>query len=297
VPTTPTILQFKIEGLSFDQTDINSIKDAFEVELVDAQGNSLVHTIGSDKTAFFNITEGLTANLAPGVTYDANTGIIRVNLVGVQPNATGNLVLRLVNNDQDTATQIRITDITLENAPAGTTAPVATPAISALQSVANPPNLTNLVDVSGSMEVQYQRTTLNEDTNLVYADFNLKNIGSYGVNTNLLVAIKNISDPTVQLRDTNGVTLEGLPYYDFTDLLINGKLDFNQVTNSRSLVFLNPNQVQFTYDVVVLAVVNRNPIIQTQPELEIIGGQAYQYNVNAIDPDLDNLNEKQKTVF
>ena len=289
VPTTPTILQFKIEGLSFDQTDINSIKDAFEVELVDAQGNSLVHTIGSDKTAFFNITEGLTANLAPGVTYDANTGIIRVNLVGVQPNATGNLVLRLVNNDQDTATQIRITDITLENAPAGTTAPVATPAISALQSVANPPNLTNLVDVSGSMEVQYQRTTLNEDTNLVYADFNLKNIGSYGVNTNLLVAIKNISDPTVQLRDTNGVTLEGLPYYDFTDLLINGKLDFNQVTNSRSLVFLNPNQVQFTYDVVVLAVVNRNPIIQTQPELEIIGGQAYQYDISSIDPDLDNL--------
>ncbi|MFM7372706.1 MAG: hypothetical protein ACKO2Z_33980, partial [Sphaerospermopsis kisseleviana] len=78
VPTTPTVLQFKIEGLSFDQTDTNSIKDAFEVELVDAQGNSLVHTIGSDKTAFFNITEGLTASLAPGVTYDANTGIIRV---------------------------------------------------------------------------------------------------------------------------------------------------------------------------------------------------------------------------
>ncbi|MFM7372638.1 MAG: hypothetical protein ACKO2Z_33620, partial [Sphaerospermopsis kisseleviana] len=103
MPTNPTILQFKIEGLSFDQTDTNSIKDAFEVELVDAQGNSLVHTIGSGKTAFFNITEGLTASLAPGVTYDANTGIIRVNLVGVQPNTTGNLVLRLVNNDQDTA--------------------------------------------------------------------------------------------------------------------------------------------------------------------------------------------------
>ena len=289
IPTTPTILQFKIKGLNFDQTDINSIKDAFEVELVDAQSNSLVHTIGSDKTAFFNITEGLTASLAPGVTYDANTGIIRVNLVGIQPNTTGNLVLRLVNNDQDTATQVRITDITLENAPAGTVAPVATPAISALQSVANPPNLTNLADVTGSMEVQYQRTTLNEDTNLVYADFNLKNIGSYGVNTNLLVAIKNISDPTVQVRDTDGVTLEGLPYYDFTDLLINGKLDFNQVTNSRSLVFLNPNQVQFTYDVVILAVVNRNPIIQTQPDLEIIGGQAYQYDVNAIDADLDNL--------
>ncbi|WP_137668809.1 Calx-beta domain-containing protein, partial [Sphaerospermopsis reniformis] len=289
VPTNPTILQFKIEGLNFDQTDTNSIKDAFEVELVDAQGNSLVHTIGSGKTAFFNITEGLTANLAPGVTYDANTGIIRVNLVGVQPNTTGNLVLRLVNNDQDTATQVRITDITLENAPAGTVAPVATLAISALRSAANPPNLTNLADVTDSMEVQYQRTTLNEDTNLVYADFNLKNIGSYGINTNLLVAIKNISDPTVQVRDTDGVSLEGLPYYDFTDLLINGKLDFNQVTNSRSLVFLNPNQVQFTYDVVVLAVVNRNPIIQTQPDLEIIGGQAYQYDVNATDPDLDNL--------
>ena len=289
VPTNPTFLRFKIEGLSFDQTDTNSIKDAFEVELVDAQGNSLVHTIGSDKTAFLNITEGLTASLAPGVTYDANTGIIRVNLVGVQPNTTANLVLRLVNNDQDTATQVRITEITLENTPPGTVAPIATPEISALQSIAQTPNLTNLADVTGSIEVQYQRTTLNEDTNLVYADFSLRNIGSYGVNTNLLVAIKNISDQTVQVRDTDGVTLEGLPYYDFTDLLVNSKLDFNQVTNSRSLVFLNPNQVQFTYDVVVLAVVNRNPIIQTQPELEIIGGQSYQYDLNAIDADLDNL--------
>lgn len=290
VSASPSILHIKLEGLSFDETDTNSINDAFELEFVDTSGHSLVHTIGSEKTAFLNITEGLSASLAPGVTFDANTGIIHVNLVGVRPNVTGNLILRLINNDQDTGTQVRIRDIHVENAPAGTIAPVETSATSVLRSFANPSNVTNLMaDVTDSMEVQYQRSTLNGDTNLLYADFNLKNIGSYGVNTNLFVAIKNISDPTVQIRDTNGITLEGLPYYDFTDSLINDKLDHNQVTKGRSLVFLNPNQVQFTYDIVVLAVINRNPIILTQPDLEIIGGQAYHYDINAIDPDSDSL--------
>jgi YbbR domain-containing protein len=43
--------------LNFDTTDPDSINDAFEVALVDAQGNSLIHTIQPNRDAFFNITE------------------------------------------------------------------------------------------------------------------------------------------------------------------------------------------------------------------------------------------------
>lgn len=290
VSATPSILHIKLEGLSFDETDTNSINDAFEMEFVDTSGHSLVHAIGSEKTAFFNITEGFDPELAPGVAFDQTAGIVSVSLVGVLPNSIGNLVLRFINNDQDIASQVRILGARLENAQAGSTPPVDTSRISSFQNLVAPPSLSGLVDVSNSIQTLYQRTSFNQSNDLIYADFSLQNIGSYGVNTNLLVAIKNISDPSVRARDTDGFTLDGLPYYNLSNLLINGSLDSNQSTESRSLVFFNPNRVQFDYEVVVLSVVNSDPVFLSQPELEIIQGQGYHYDVDAADPDSDPLN-------
>ena len=41
---------------------------AFEVAFVDSSGNSLVPTIAPGRNAFFNVTEGMPAALAQGVT-------------------------------------------------------------------------------------------------------------------------------------------------------------------------------------------------------------------------------------
>ena len=154
IPSSPSLLRLKIEGISFDQSDVDSIKDAFEIDLLDVDGRSLVHTIGSDKTAFFNLTEGLPAAVAPGVTFDEQTGVLLLNLVGLQPETTARLVLRLINNDQDTASQLRITEISLDQAPLGTTATQATPlppVQEALSARAMPSSLTNVTD---SLEIQ-----------------------------------------------------------------------------------------------------------------------------------------------
>ncbi|BCL38132.1 putative Ig domain-containing protein [Nostoc sp. MS1] len=282
----PQILSFKVVP-SFDLGDTDSIKDAFEVALVDSQGNSLVHTITSNRDSFFNITEGLNPATAAGTNYDPITQTVKVNLTGITPNTNGRLVFRLVNNDSDIASYVSIKEINLNDAPPGTLAP--------LSSVGDTPflssslNINKVEDVTPSIQLQYQRTSFNEETKLLYADVEVKNIGSYGINAPLVVVVKNISDPSVQLRNIDGYTPDGLPYYNFSELIPGGKLNPQQVSSDRSFAFFNPSQVQFTYDVAVLSVLNQNPVIQTQPVLEVIGGQPYKYDVNATDPDQDPL--------
>ncbi len=290
IPASSSILSFTYSDLNFAQTDLDSINDAFEVSLLDETGNSLVHTIAPQRDSFFNITEGLAAVTAAGTSYDPTTQTITVNLVAVAPGTPVQLVFRLVNNDSDTTSYVRIQEISLTDAPAGTQPPVdTTSSTDSGTTLGTSLNLSNLIDVTPSLQAQYQRTTFNDETRLLYAETAIKNIGSYSVNEPLLVSVRNLSDSTVQLRNTNGITPDGLFYYDFSDLVVEGKLDPNEVSQTGNLVFYNPNQVQFTYDVVVLSVLNRDPVIQTQPDTEIIGGQAYQYDVDAIDPDDDTL--------
>jgi large repetitive protein len=292
IPTNPAVLSFKINPLTFDLTDSTSINDAFEVALVDAQGKSLLPTLGTGRDSFFNWTEGFNAASSAGTTYDAATGIVTVNLTGIKPGTDAQLVFRLVNDDADTTTQVRITDLSLTDAPVGTVVPVVTGTGVAVGLTGGIVEFNHLQDVTPSVAAQYGRSSFNDQTNLLYADVALRNSGTYAMDTPLIVAVNHISDPSVQLRDPDGFTPEGFPYYDFSALVADGKLEQGEVSNARSLVFYNPNEVQFTYDLVVLAAVNQAPVIQTQPNLEVIGGQPYRYDVNATDPEQDALTYK-----
>ena len=293
IPEKSSILSFKINPLTFDLTDTKSINDAFEVSLVDSQGKSLLPTLGIDRESFFNWTEGLTAATAAGTTFDAATGKVNVNLTGIAPGTAGNLVFRLVNDDADTITQVRITDLSLIDAPTSIRPPVVTGSggTSTLNS-GIPVEFNHLADVTPSVVPQYQVTTFNDQTKVLYADVALQNKGTYAMDAPLIVAVNHISDPSVQLRDPDGFTPDGLPFYNFSALVADGKLDQGELSNARSLEFYNPNKVQFTYDLVVLAAVNLVPVIQTQPSLEVIGGQPYRYDLNATDPEQDSLTYK-----
>ncbi|MBD2465964.1 DUF642 domain-containing protein, partial [Oscillatoria sp. FACHB-1407] len=288
IPTTPSILRFKI-NTQFDGADPDSINDAFEVALVDASGRSLVHTIGTGRDAFFNWSEGEGVALGAGASYDAATGIVSLNLTG-SPTGAAQLVFRLVNNDSDTTTAVQVSDLALTPAPAGTLPPVqvGNPAISLATPLATP-DFTQLSDVSPSVQVEYHRTTFDPETEVLYADISLRNLGEYSTNVPLLVAVTGISDPTVQLLRPDGTTPNGIPYYDFSQLITTGRLDPNAETAQRSLVFYNPNGVQFTYELIVLAQLNRNPVVETAVATEVVVGQPYRYSVGATDLDDDTL--------
>ncbi|MBD2466015.1 putative Ig domain-containing protein, partial [Oscillatoria sp. FACHB-1407] len=288
IPQTPSFLEFSYKNLVFDTTDSDSSSDAFEVSLVDASGRSLVHTIAPGRDAFFNVSEGESASLGSGTSYDPTTQTVRLNLAGIAPGTQAKLVARLVNNDQDTTTRVEITAPTLSAAPTGTQAPLSS-GTGTLPITPAPVNLTNLVDVSASLRAEYGRTSFNETTRQLYSEVAIRNTGTYSTNAPLLVAVKNISDPTVQLQQIDGYLSDGTPYYNFSRLVSQNNLDPSEVTTRRDLIFYNPNEVQFTYDLAVLSQLNQSPQIDTQPITEVITGQTYRYDVNARDADGDVL--------
>ena len=107
IPAGATSLSFTYANLSFDTSSVGTIKDAFEASLVDSSGQSLVHTIGAGRDAFFNITEGQSAALGSEATLTGQT--VTLDLSGVFAGTTATLVIRLVNNDTDHNTSVAIT--------------------------------------------------------------------------------------------------------------------------------------------------------------------------------------------
>ena len=144
-------------------------------------------------------------------------------------------------------------------------------------------------DVSGSLLGEYARTSLNEDTNVLYADLAIRNDGDYPADTPLLVGISNLSDPSVRVRDYDGQTPDGVPYFDLSDLVDDGTLDPDEMTDWRTVSFYNPERIQFTYDLVFLGRLNEAPAITTVPDVEAIAGRSYTYDVDATDPNNDPL--------
>jgi hypothetical protein len=106
IPTSPTFLTFDYSNLSFDTSSTGRAKDAFEAAFVDSNGNSLVPTIAPGRDAFFNITEGMPAALATGVTLQ--NGTVNLDISHLFATTTGTIIFRLITNDADTGTTVRI---------------------------------------------------------------------------------------------------------------------------------------------------------------------------------------------
>ncbi|NEZ66600.1 tandem-95 repeat protein [Leptolyngbyaceae cyanobacterium CCMR0082] len=281
VPTEPSVLTFTYRDLAFDATDLDAINDAFEVALVDGEGNSLIHTIGGSRDAFLNVTEGLDVVIAAGVSVD--DGVVTVNLAGITPGTDAKLLMRLVNNDSDTETTVRILNIDVVETP-DLTPPGGVTSSVAVLGTATIVDFTKLSDVSASLKADYGQTSFNEDTDTLFAGVTVSNAGQYGVDGPIVVAVDTLSDPTVRVVNADGITPEGLPYY----LLSENDLEPDTITGEEvTLQFLNPSGEQFTYDLVFLGHLNEAPEIISEPNLEGSIGKPYRYDVDATDPDGD----------
>ncbi|NEP56504.1 MAG: tandem-95 repeat protein, partial [Symploca sp. SIO2G7] len=286
IPNEPSVLEFTYEALNFDLTTLDFINDAFEAALVDAEGNSLVHTIVGSRDAFFNQTEGEVAALASGVSLAGQT--VKVSLAGLPAGTEATLILRLVNNDSDTTTSVTISDISVTADENATLPPGVIPDIT-VEGEPQAIDFSLLSDVSASLAAEYGRTSFNDETDILYTDLAVRNAGQYLVDAPLLVAIANLSDPSVRVLDADGVTPDGLPYYDFTNLVGDSTLLPGEQTESHSLAFFNPEGVQFTYDLVFLGELNQAPEFTTDPDVEALVGRSYLYDAHAVDANGDSL--------
>jgi IgGFc binding protein/Putative Ig domain/PKD domain len=118
IPANPQRLTFTYADLSFDRTSRDTIKDAFEVAFLDGQGRTLAYAFAPSRDTFFNSTEDQPAALGRWTTQQAQT--VNLDITQLFPGTAGTLVFRLVNNDRDTATSVRILTESGNRPPAAT---------------------------------------------------------------------------------------------------------------------------------------------------------------------------------
>ena len=114
VPEGAETLTFQYEGLNFDFSDPNSINDAFEAELVDESGAPLVLPHATDQVSFFNATEGEDIALGNGVEFTpagSDSGDVSVDVSAIPPETVATIRFRLIGNDSDTETLVRLSTI------------------------------------------------------------------------------------------------------------------------------------------------------------------------------------------
>tara|TARA_R110002167_G_scaffold352262_1_gene565134 strand:- start:1303 stop:19128 length:17826 start_codon:yes stop_codon:yes gene_type:complete len=281
VPENPSAVQLTFTGLQFDTTDTDDMNDAFELALVDANGQSLVAMIDQDHDAFFNSTEGESVQNGLGVEYNASAGTVTVDISHLAAGTTATLFARLVNNDDDTTTEVTI-DTQLAFVESPFTSP-STSVPAGYQGETDNVDDSDLTDVTSIMQVDYTTTSFNDADNQLLTGITLTHAGSYDIYGPVLVGIRNITSPAVSMGNVDGYTAEGMPYYDITHLLSDGTFSPGDSISGLSLTFLNPQEAQFDYDLVVLGHLNVAPNITSDPELEVVAGQAYLYDVHATD--------------
>jgi len=143
--------------------------------------------------------------------------------------------------------------------------------------------------VSSSFVAEYGRTSFDESGRILHVDLAVRNDGTYATDAPIFVAIDHLSDPGIRVAGFDGTAPEGLPYYDFSDVVANGSLLPGELSGSRTLAFFNPEQIRFTFDLVFFGQLNEAPAITSIPDVEAVVGNAYHYALEAGDPDGDPL--------
>ncbi|MEM9410078.1 MAG: putative Ig domain-containing protein, partial [Planctomycetota bacterium] len=102
-------LQITFEDPVFDLSDTDFHNDAFEIALVDSDGNPLVRNFSPGRDAFFNWTEESSPSFREGIELDGN--VLTIGLNGIPQGTEATLIFRLVNNDSDETTSVTINRI------------------------------------------------------------------------------------------------------------------------------------------------------------------------------------------
>ena len=243
------------------------------------------------------VSEPLGVQVMPDPTYDAGSyvvitghatsgaGIASVTINGVPVDvidAAGNYYDRVTILPGDNVYDVVVTD----NDQNTTTTTLTLPGV---QRDPTQPDFSVMADASASIVGEYHRTSLDQRPDNLYADVQVANQGQYEIDAPLLVGVIDISDPTVRVIGNDGVTPDGIPYYDLSSLVSGGKLLPGESTGQGTLAFANPKEHQFTYKLVVLGMLNEAPRFTTVPVVDGTPGQDYAYQSAAVDPDHDNL--------
>jgi RHS repeat-associated protein len=153
----------------------------------------------------------------------------------------------------------------------------------------NPLDFSRYADITGSFSGVYGRTSFREGGDTLYVDLATRNDGTFATDVPLLVGIKNITDPSVRVLGADGVTPDGIAYFDFSNFVANRRLAPNESTASPTIAFHAPSRQRFGYELVFYGKLNAPPAITSIPDVEALIDKPYTYQVTATDEDNDEL--------
>ena len=263
----------------FDTTD-DFVNDAFEVALVDENGQSLVHSINSDRDAFFNLTEGEAAAASVNTIQSGDT--VTLDLSHIAEGTVANLVFRLVNNDSDTQSQVTITNIETSSTEIGTPAGASLTANQLSQQT--PVDFTLLQDVTESFTANFGQTSFNEQTDALFTNIAFTNVGQVAVSGRIVAVIKNISDEQIALIQPDGRLPDGRFFIDVTPT--SSQVAPGETARTRDFQWLNEASEAFQFELTLLAEINSAPTGFTSVPPSIVeAGRELSYTAVAVDPD------------
>ncbi|HSH94684.1 MAG TPA: LamG-like jellyroll fold domain-containing protein, partial [Roseimicrobium sp.] len=291
-----TTISFRYKDLAFDGTTQTSpisatrVRDGFELALLGADGKSAVPVIGTGRDAFFYSGEGLAAPVrAQGVNVRTEANgevVVSLSVVGLLPSTPVKLVARLVNDDGDTATEVKVTEpkFTRDSVTAPW-APLAVDPGAAFGAATLDWAQYAAVPAGYGVTTEYNTASWAEKAQVLHVEAGLKNTAPAARHGRHVVVVKGISDPLVRVLNGDGLTPAGESYFDLGAAVTNGKLDAGQISKFRTIQFYNPGGVAFTWSAVVNVVPNKAPTWSSAPITEGFYGKPYVYAAQAADPE------------
>src|SRR5206468_3398509 len=104
----------------------------------------------------------------------------------------------------------------------------------------------DLLSEARAFTAVYGRTSFDDAAEVLYADVQIQNTGTYALAGPVLVGVVGLSNLSVQVKG-DGVTPAGIPYFDLSGVLTGGALAAGATSATRALAFYNPDRVPFSY--------------------------------------------------
>ncbi|MFO1065375.1 MAG: FG-GAP-like repeat-containing protein [Pirellulales bacterium] len=283
-------MRVKFEAPQFDLSSNGSMRDAFEVLVVDANNRPLAQPYRYGKDSSYNWSEQLPPLIAGGSESSVGSGTVfssaTINLTGLAVGTPIKVIARLLNNDHDDATSVVIHSVEFVTA-SGSVPNGMAPDQNNRESLPEV-RFNTLTDVTSTFDVQYGRTTLTGDPSIISTDFQLTNAASLPVRGNLIAVVHSDADSTASLLNPDGFMPDGSPYLNLTNLAPQGVAPGETIA-SKSMQFRIQSQTRFSYRLDLLSGFNQSPTIASLPAADVLVGKQSAWQLNATDPDGDVL--------
>jgi large repetitive protein len=292
IPENRPALEVTFQAPEFDTLARQQIRDAFEIQIVQADGSPLSNPISPGRTAAFNWTEGYQPVSASGMWMDiaapGQDSKVTIDLSEFPVDTEIRVLARLVNNDSDDNTSVIIRGYEFVALPSTPPSVGSGVLAESLRLPVSEFDIRRLSDLTGLFELDYGRTSLSTDKLHLVTQAELTNRSNSAVLSPLIAVFENFSDPNVFLVRPDGFLQDGRPFFDLSGSIHASALASGQSIVGPSLRFRNDSGQRFDYRLSVFGRVNPGPAgFSSQPITSIEAGKLYRYDAQA-QPTLDS---------